>query len=370
MIHYSFSTVYALPRHRIIPNRVYCLMFPTAQPVPQTMRALIFDPNGPGKMAWKSNHPVAKPGNNQVLIKVESASLNPLDFRTSDTHSLFISNKGHVVGRDVAGTVMAVGKNVNTLSVGAQVFGLGPGLAQYTVTEASKLVRVPQGKEPSDMAPYGLVGTVAHQILCKHWFDRPNYVVRSLLVIGASGGIGSSITQIARALGGPEVTVYGVTSEKHPDVLREIGISQAIDYSVPGFDLSKVLPLHSMDLIVDTVSGAPENPNYIESGILLLKPSGRYVSLNSMKSLDWFKSYISDACGCNMQRSRFDLFIADLKKPGRNLDAISRLVSQGRYKLAISDVLPLSETPIRRALHSLKQRHVKGKVKILPQSNV
>ena len=342
----------------------------SAPPVPQTMRALIYDPNGPGKMSWKTNFPVPQPGKNQVLIKVESASLNPIDIITTESHSLFMASKGHVVGKDLAGTVVSVGKNVNNLSVGSKVFGLGPGLAYYSVTEANRLVRVPQGKEPIEMAPYALVGVVAHQILCKHWFDRPNYVVRSLLVIGASGGVGSSVIQIARALGGPELSVYGVTSEKDPEALRNIGVTHTIDYSVPGFDLSKVLPLHSMDLIVDTVSGYSDSPNYVESGMLLLKPSGRYVALNSVKKLDWFKSYVSNACGCNMQRSKFDFFIADLSKPGRNLEAVARLISQERFKLCIADTVPLSETPIRRAFHTLKQRHVKGKIRILPQSNI
>jgi len=334
------------------------------------MRAMIYDANGPGKMVWRSNHPVPQPGKTQVLIKVQSASLNPLDFRTSETHSLFMASKGHVVGRDVAGTVVAVGKNVSTVQVGTKVFGLGPGYANYTVTDATHVVTVPQGKDVKEMAPYGLVGTVAHQILCKHWFDRPNYVVRSLLVIGASGGVGSSVVQIARALGGPEVAIYGVTSEKNEEFLREMGITQTIDYAVPGFDLSKVLPLHSMDLIVDTVSGSPESPNYVDRGMLLLKPSGRYVALNSTRSSDWFKSYMSNACGCNLQRSQFDLFIANTRKPGRSLEAVSRLVAQGRFRMRVAEEVPLSETPIRKALHALKQRHVKGKINIAPQSTV
>lgn len=338
-----------------------------AQTVPDLMRALVYDSGSPGKMAWQGSMKVPQPGKHQVLVKVDSASLNPADFRATESRTAFLAGKGHIVGRDMAGTIVAIGRDVRGFAVGDKVFGLAPGVANYTLAEINRITNVPQGANVQDYGIVGLAGTVANQILTKHWFDRPDYTVRNMLVIGASGGVGSSLVQIARAAGGPELTIYGVTSGKNMAYVKEIGASQAIDYTTPNFDLGRVLPIHSVDLIVDVVSGVAEGPTYVDRGMPLLKQSGRYVALNSTSSFDWFRAYLTDKCGCNMQRSKYDLFISNQSRPGRDLQAIAGLIQQGEFRLAVSQELPLAETPIRRALHTLKQRHVRGKVKIVPE---
>jgi NADPH:quinone reductase-like Zn-dependent oxidoreductase len=204
----------------------------------------------------------------------------------------------------MAGTIVAIGRDVRGFAVGDKVFGLAPGVANYTLAEINRITNVPQGANVQDYGIVGLAGTVANQILTKHWFDRPDYTVRNMLVIGASGGVGSSLVQIARAAGGPELTIYGVTSGKNMAYVKEIGASQAIDYTTPNFDLGRVLPIHSVDLIVDVVSGVAEGPTYVDRGMPLLKQSGRYVALNSTSSFDWFRAYLTDKCGCNMRRSK------------------------------------------------------------------
>lgn len=339
----------------------------SAPNVPETMRGMTYDSHGPGRLYWHSRMKLPQPGSNQVLVRVISASMNPADFRITEQHGPFYSNRGSVVGQDFAGIIVALGKGVQDFAIGDKVFGLAPGYATYTVASTKRIVRILPGMDVNDFGVYGFVGVVAHQILCKHWLDRGEYNMRNLMVIGASGGVGSSVIQIARALGGPEVTITGVASHKNCDYVKSLGANQAVDYTRPGFEISKTFPAHSMDLIVDLVSGTSDGPNYIESAMQLLKPSGRYVAMNSTSSMDWMRAWLTDRCGCNVERSHFDLFSVNKRRPQRDLEAVARLVAQKKFKLHISQQVPLTETPIRRALHVLKQGHSRGKIEIKPE---
>jgi NADPH:quinone reductase-like Zn-dependent oxidoreductase len=338
-------------------------MYSTTHNVPGTMKAMVYDITGPGHLAWRSDMPVPQPGVNEVLVRVASSSMNPLDFRLSERRVL---PKG-VVGKDFAGTIVAIGREVRGFVVGDQVFGLGNGLANYTVANVFEIARVPPGFRVEDMGIYGLVGTCAHQLLRKHWLEKPNFNIRTLLVIGASGGVGSSVVQIARAYGGPELRIYAVSSSKSLEYVKQIGANEVADYTIRNFDIAREFPVHSVDLIVDTVSGTPEGTDYYHHGAqLLLKPRGNYIALNSLSSLDWMRTLMSSWLGCSFQRTHYDLFYTQQKKSDVDLQAVARLVQQRKYKLNVAQEVPLLETPIRRALHDLKLRHIRGKIKIKP----
>jgi len=336
---------------------------------------MVYDAGGPGHMMWQSMAKVPRPGKNEVLIRVCSSSVNPIDYRIADSHSLFMSNRGKVVGQDVAGTVVAVGKNVLHIHNGDKVYGWGSGYAQYATCSANQVYRIPihmlSESESVSLEKFGVMpcaAVTAHQILRKHWLDKPNIQVKSLLVIGGSGGVGSSLIQIARALGGPEMRIYSVCTTKDMDYCKEIGASESIDYTVRDFDLSKTIPIHSVDLIVDTVSGSPEGTDYVHTGgMFLLKQSGKYVVLNSKSTADHFRAALTRFLGINFQKSKYDLHLTKKAHSDKDLEAIAQLVHQGKFKLHVSEEVPLTETNIRRAIHTIKQRHSRGKIMIRPE---
>ena len=269
---------------------------------------MVYDKSGTNRMSWHSDHIVPSPGVNQVLVKVASASMNPIDYRIAESRGIFHRAPKRVVGADFAGTIVGLGREVRGFTIGDQVFGWGNGYANYAVANIFEIARVPEGYTAEDMGVYGLVGTCAHQILRKHWLEMPNFNIRNLLVIGASGGVGSSLIQIARAYGGPELRIHAITSLKNTDYVRQLSANEVVDYTVRDFDIARAFPVHSMDLIVDTVSGTPESSDYYHSGgKLLLKPHGKYVALNSLSSVDWFRKAI------HWQRSHYDLFITQQK---------------------------------------------------------
>ena len=322
---------------------------------------MVYDKAGTNKMSWHSDYFVPTPGANEVLVKVASASMNPADYRLTDNRGMFHPTPKRIVGTDFAGTVVGLGRNVRGFTIGDQVFGWGHGYANYTCANCFEIAQVPEGFRVEDLGIYGLVGTCAHQILRKHWLEKPNFNVRNLLVIGASGGVGSSLIQIARAYGGPELKIFAITSFKNSDYVKQLGANGVADYTVRDFDIARAFPVHSMDLIVDTVSGTPESSDYYHSGgKLLLKPHGRYVALNSLSTLDWARKLI------HWQRANYDLFITQQGKSDIDLQAVARLIQQRKYRLNIAQEVPLIETPIRRALHELRLRHIRGKVMIKP----
>jgi len=191
--------------------------------------------------------------------------------------------------------------------------------------------------------------------------------VRSLLVIGASGGVGSSLIQMARAYGGPELKIFAISSVKNCEFARTIGANECADYSQRDFDIARAFPVHSMDLIVDLVSGSPESTDYLhEDSKLLLKPRGKYVVVNSMSALDRFRANMTFACACDMQKSNFDLFFTMRSQADIDLQAVARLVQERKYSLEVTEEVPLLETPVRNALQDLRLRHVRGKIRIRP----
>jgi len=365
---YSYCTQKRYGKFRLakkFPNPAAKML--SQQTIPEAMRGMVYETHGPDKLAWRGTMPVPQAGKNQILVKVEAGSLNPYDVYATESQTTFLRRKGHPVGSDVAGTVVARGQDVTRFRVGDKVFGLAPGCSQYTNGDVNKFERIPANGNPLDYGAIGFAGVTAHQILARHWFDRPEYAVRSLLVIGASGGVGSNLVQIARAVGGPEVTIYGVCSTKNCSFSKDMGATHCIDYTSAGFNISRILPAKSVDLIVDVVSGVPGNPNYVNQAMELLKPSGRYVALNSTSTLDWIRAYLTDTCGCNVQRSRYDLFSVNQKRPGRNLHALATLMEQQKLKPFISREVPLAETTLRRALHTLKQGHTRGKIRVITE---
>ena len=338
-------------------------MYSTTHNVPVTMKAMVYDKAGTNHLAWKSDMNVPDPGVNEVLVRVASSSMNPLDYRLTDRRVL----PKRVVGHDFGGVIVAIGREVRGFVVGDQVFGWGNGYANYAVANVFEIARVPPGFSAEDMGIYGLVGTCAHQVLRKHWLEKPNFNVRNLLVIGASGGVGSSVVQMARAYGGPEIRIYALASSKNSEYVKQMGANEVADYTVRDFDIARAFPVHSMDLIVDTVSGTPEGSDYYHNGArLLLKPHGNYIALNSLSNLDWIRTFMSRFLGCSFQRSNYDLFYTQQKKSDIDLQAVARLVQQKSYRLNVAQEIPLLETPIRRALHDLKLRHVRGMIKIKP----
>lgn len=217
---------------------------------PATMRAIIHAEYGEADVLAYGSAPVPTPEAHDVLVRVRAAALNPADvFAMRGRPGVVRLSSGlrrprhRVRGTDVAGTVEAVGSAVTRWKTGDDVFGSGRGsLADYTLASEDHLARMPEAISFEAAAATPLAGLAALQGLRL----RPPGPGSRVLIIGASGGIGSFAVQMAAAAGA-EVT--GVCSSHNVDLVKALGAAHVLDYTKE----SVVGTQERFDLIFDNV---------------------------------------------------------------------------------------------------------------------
>ena len=329
------------------------------------MKAFVYDDNGQNRMTFSNDFPAPEINENQVLVKAEAASLNPFDFRVTESESMFTGYRGSPVGCDFAGTIVQTGDNVENFEIGDRVFGWGPGLAEFVISDPSKIALIPDNMNAHDFAILPCVAVTALQLLEKHWLNKPDFQVRNIGIIGAAGGVGSALIQMAREFGGPELKIFAVSSQKNQEYLESIGATTCVDNTRSGFDMSTCMPEKSMDLIVDLVTGVPGAPCYIENGMRLIKPNtGKYITLNPLDNPEQVNEKITNIEGINL-RQNYDFFIVKTAESAPQLERIAELVKNGKLKMPIADDLQFNDQSIRSGFEKLKQsHHTRGKFRV------
>jgi NADPH:quinone reductase-like Zn-dependent oxidoreductase len=234
-----------------------------ARPVPGAgpagagmMRAAVQRRYGPPSVLELSEVERPLPGGRDVLVRVGAASVHPGDYfvMTGEPYMLRLAfglrRPRHVVpGMDVAGVVAAVGRDVTALRPGQEVFGWSTAgaLAEYACVPADNLLPVPATLSLVDAAAVPTSAMTALQAL------RDVADVRSgqtVLITGASGGVGSFAVQIAKAFGA-EVT--GVCSTRNTDLVRSLGADHVVDYTRTDFTSTG----KRYDVVLDNVEAQP-----------------------------------------------------------------------------------------------------------------
>jgi NADPH:quinone reductase-like Zn-dependent oxidoreductase len=191
-------------------------------------------------------------GDDDVLVRVRAASVHPGDYflMTGEPYvarlAFGLRRPRHPIpGRDLAGVVAAVGKDVADLQPGDEVFGWSTTgtLAEYACVPADQLVRTPANLSAGQAAAVPTSGLTALQALRDVAHVQPGQAV---LITGASGGVGTFAVQIAKALGA-EVT--GVCSTRNMELVRSVGADHVIDYTRTDFTRTGL----RYDVIFDSV---------------------------------------------------------------------------------------------------------------------
>src|SRR5260370_3413361 len=215
------------------------------------MKAAIYTNYGPPDVVRIADVEKPVPRDDEVLIKVRAASVNPLDWRLMKGKPsilrIFFGLRKPRLGRpgvDVAGEVEAVGRNVAQFKPGDEVLGACRGaFAEYGCTAASKLVMKPGNVSFEQAASANVAGLTALQGLRAKGTIQPGSKV---LINGAAGGVGTFAVQIAKTFG---ADVTGVCSTRNLDLVRSIGADEVIDYTQQDFTTSN----QRYDLILDCV---------------------------------------------------------------------------------------------------------------------
>jgi NADPH:quinone reductase-like Zn-dependent oxidoreductase len=299
------------------------------------------------------------PKDNEVLIKVRAASVNPLDLSGMSGTPYFARLMGGLrtpkdtrLGADVAGQVEAVGKDVNRFKPGDEVFGLcrgsfaeyacGPETASFFSALAMKPARVTF--EQAAAAP--VAGLTALQGLR----DKGKVQAGSkVLVNGAAGGVGTFAVQIAKSYG---ADVTGVCSTRNVDMVRSLGADRVIDYTQENFTESG----QRYDILLDCIGN-----HSLRACRRVLNPGGRYVWVGAEHGR-WIGPI--DSLIKALVVSWFVKDIVPFMAKGNNEDLaiLGDLIETGKITPAIEKCYRLSEVP--EALRHLEGGHARGKIVI------
>jgi NADPH:quinone reductase-like Zn-dependent oxidoreductase len=208
------------------------------------MQAIVYTQYGPPDVLQLEEVPKPAPADDEVLIKVCAASVNPLDWHCMRGKPLFLrlmtgllAPKHTVLGADIAGRVEAVGKQVKQFQPGDEVFGGkgAEGFAEYACATEDRLALKPANISFEAAAAVPVAAITALQGLRDKGRIQRGHKV---LVEGASGGVGTFAVQIAKSFGA-EVTA--VCSTRNVDTARSRGADHVIDYTREDFTLNAIL---------------------------------------------------------------------------------------------------------------------------------
>lgn len=202
------------------------------------MKAIVQDTYGSADVLELRDIDLPEIANDQVLVRVHAAGVDRGVWHLMAGLPYPIRMAGYgvrapkypVLGMDLAGVVEAVGKDVTSFAPGDEVFGIGKGaFAEYAVAPEGKLAPKPANLSFEQAAAIAISGLTALQALRDVAKVQPG---QRVLIIGASGGVGTYAVQVAKAFG---AHVTGVCSTSKVDMVRAIGADEVIDYTAEDF---------------------------------------------------------------------------------------------------------------------------------------
>lgn len=329
---------------------------PFAAPDGQTglMKAVRYQCYGSADVLEYGDADKPAPAENEVLVKVHAAAVNPLDWHYM-RGSPYIMRLGSGLGKpkdsrlgvDFAGVVEAVGKNVKRFKPGDEVFGgRGGAFAEYlTVPDDRAVVLKPDNVTFAEAAAVPIAAITALQALRDKGNLQPG---QKVLINGASGGVGTFAVQIAKAMGA-EVT--GVCSTRNQELVRSIGADHVIDYKREDYTESG----ETYDLIIDMVG----NHSLLKNR-RALDPEGTLVIVGGSGG-DWLGPLTRPFGAVLLSPfvgQEFVMLMAQMKQ--QDLATLGGLMQDGLLRPVIDRHYSLAEVP--EAIRYSEEGHARGKI--------
>ncbi|UXX91416.1 NADP-dependent oxidoreductase [Streptomyces sp. AD2-2] len=287
-------------------------------------------------------------GERDVLVRVSAAGINPLDkmVRNGEFKQLLKYRRPFALGHDVAGVVTQVGSAVHGFEVGDEVYArprdlrIG-GFAEFIAIDADDVAPKPASLSLEEAAAVPLVALAAWQILVERARVKPG---QKVLVHAGTGGLGSTVIQLAKHLGATVATTANTRSE---ELVRSLGADVVVDYTKE--DFSKVLS--DYDLVVDAVGGAN-----LEKSLTVLKPGGLAISVVGPPDAAFAKQLgapsvlglVMNALSRKIRKQakalgvRYEFFF--MKANGSQLRKLSALYDSGKLRPVIDSTFPFDQT--------------------------
>jgi alcohol dehydrogenase len=297
-----------------------------------------------GRDVLELNQNVPQPvaGNEQVLIEVHAASLNPVDWkiRAGYLKEMAPLTMPVTLGGDVSGIVAAVGASVSHLKVGDRVYGYasrvsgGSGsFAEFVAAKPTTLALAPRNAGFVEAAALPIVGASALQAIEQHIKLQRG---QKILIHGGAGGIGSVAIRLAKSIG-----AYVAATAKADDraYVQELGADEVIDYKKEAFEAK----LKNFDAVFDTIGG-----DTMEKSFKVLRKGGTLVSLLGQPS-----SELAQKTGVTAIGQLTHITTEALKR-------LAQLVDGGTIKVRVGKVFPLDKA--KEAFELIEEGHARGKV--------
>ena len=325
------------------------------------MKAIVYREYGSADVLRYEEIEKPVPKDNEVLIKVRAASVNPLDWRFMKGEPRLLRlfsglGKPKKLGRpgvDVAGEIEAVGSTVTQFTPGDKVFGSCDGaFAEYACAAASKLVMKPDDLTFEQAASLNIAGLTALQGLRDKGKIKPGSRV---LINGAAGGVGTFAVQIAKSFG---AHVTGVCSTRNVEMVRSIGADEVIDYTQHDFTTSDLNSNQRYDLILECVGN-----HSFSACKRVLSPDGRFVGVGAPHEVSMMAllvPLIKDPLVSVFGSQKALMFIA--KSSQADLTLLGKLIASGKLKPVMERRYPLNEAAA--AVRHVEEGHARGKVVI------
>ncbi|HBC18070.1 MAG TPA: NADPH:quinone oxidoreductase [Alcanivorax sp.] len=319
------------------------------------MRAILCKELGPANTLVIDDIPSPEPGKGQVKVRVKAAGLNFPD-------TLIIEGKYQIKpelpfspGGEMAGEVLAVGDGVQRFKAGQRVMGLtGYGaFAEEILVPENQLIPVPDGMNDHTAAAFSMVYGTSYHALKQRANIQPG---ETLLVLGASGGVGLAAVELGKAMGA--TVIAAASSAEKLEVAKEAGADDLINYADEDLkDALKQRYPKGVDVIYD-----PVGDRFTEAAIRNMAWNGRLLIVGfAAGDIPKIPANLALLKGCSIIGVFWGAFTQ--KEPQTNIQNIMELMqlfNQGKINPRISQVFPFEE--YEQALAALTSRTAKGKV--------
>ena len=318
------------------------------------MKAIIYEKYGSPDVLRLGEVAKPVPGQGQVLIKVQAAAVNPYDWHFMRGEPYFMrmmvglrAPKRNQLGLDFAGQVEAVGSGVTEFQPSDEVYGMADGaFAEYVLCAEKQLARKPASLSFEEAAAVPLAAVTALQGLRNVGEIQPG---QRVLIVGASGGVGTFAVQLAKHFG---AHVTGVCSTRNLEMVRSLGADEVIDYTQTDFTQTG----QTYDLVFTL--GGMDSPARCRRA---LTPTGRLVMCSGDSN-----GRVIGPLGRMISAAILDRFVdqpllsLNVRRSKADLEELADLIDAGKLTVTIERTYPLSATPA--AIAHVEKGHTRGKV--------
>src|SRR5947209_4986332 len=318
------------------------------------MKAAYIETVGPPENIIYGELPTPQPRGSAALVKVQAVDVNPIDTVIRAGNVVMPIPIPFIVGSDLAGVVEAVGPEARRFKPGDRVWCSNQGLlgrqgtfAEYAAVDDEWLYPIPDGVSDEQATAVSLVGITARLGLVR---DARLKRGETLFVNGGSGGVGSMVVQMAKALGARVVTTAG--SDEKLALCRTRGADLAINYKTEDVAARvKEFSPPGVNVYWETL----REPNF-DKAVDLLAPRGRMILMAGRDARPIFPVGPFYVKGCSLHG--FAMFTFSPDEQRACADDINRWLSEGKLRANIDRVLPLSQAA---AAHRLQEENTIGK---------